>query len=186
MSINRTMRLAALLGLLISAPAVGQDIEAGRVVYESWCVECHGAEGLGDGSAAASMMPRPRDFSQARYQVRTTGSGQLPTDADLLNVLDNGLPGTTMPGWPNLSANEKQDVIAYVKSFSRFFAAGPAPEALDFGSDPGGGVESSDSGELCQNTSSARQWRLGYILDRSLQSCRLTHRTFNYTQAELP
>ncbi|MDH3732181.1 MAG: c-type cytochrome [Gemmatimonadota bacterium] len=132
--------------LVGAAGLVAQENENGRVLYDRWCAECHGAEGLGDGSAAASMLPRPRTFSQARYQVRTTGSGQLPTDDDLMHVLNVGLPGTTMPGWPNLSDQQKRDVIEYIKSFSRFFAAGPAPEPLDFGSDPGGGPEALAAG----------------------------------------
>jgi len=133
--------------LLTPMPTVAaQDVEAGRVVYESWCADCHGVDGLGDGSAATAMLPRPRDFAQARYQVRTTGSGQLPTDADLVNVIRVGLPGTTMPGWPNLSDDETTDVIAYIKSFSRFFGQGDPPQALDFTSDPGGGAAALEAG----------------------------------------
>jgi len=137
---------AAALILLLAASLSAQDADAGKVTYDRWCSECHGATGLGDGGAAASMLPRPRDFAQARYQVRTTGSGQLPTDDDLLHVLENGLHGTTMPAWPNLSTEERRDVIAYIKSLSRFFAAGPPPEPLDFGSDPGGGDAAVEAG----------------------------------------
>lgn len=138
--------LVLLLALAGPTGLSAQDETAGKVVYDAWCAECHGAEGLGDGSAAASMMPRPRDFSQARYQIRTTGSGELPTDEDIRLAIVNGLPGTTMPGWPTLSDSEITDVIAYIKSFSRFFAAGPAPEPLDFGSDPGGGAAALEAG----------------------------------------
>ena len=37
-------------------------------------------------------------------------------------------------------------MIAYIKGFSRFFAAGPPPEPMDFGSDPGGGDEALRAG----------------------------------------
>ncbi len=120
--------------------------DPGKVVYDRWCAECHGATGEGDGSAAISMLPRPRDFTQALYQVRTTGSGQLPTDADLREAILNGLPGTTMPGWPNLTSSEVDDLIVYLKSFSRFFGQGDPPEPLDFGSDPGGGAAALEAG----------------------------------------
>ncbi|MCG8467858.1 MAG: cytochrome c, partial [Gemmatimonadetes bacterium] len=138
--------LHVLITLSIAAPAVAQDLEAGKVVYDAWCAECHGLTGLGDGSAAAAMLPQPRNFEQARYQIRTTGSGQLPTDADLLHVIENGLPGTTMPGWPNLTPDETQDVIAYIKSFSRFFGQGDPPQPLEFGPDPGGGAAALEAG----------------------------------------
>ncbi len=139
-----------LLALFAAAPhaLAGQEdaATAGKVVYDRWCAECHGETGQGDGSAAASMLPRPRDFAQALYQIRTTGSGQIPTDADIRFAIENGLPGTTMPGWPNLTDQEIDDVIVYLKSFSRFFAQGPAPEPLDFGSDPGGGPAAIEAG----------------------------------------
>jgi len=141
-----------LIGLGSAAAVAAQDAEAGRALYDRWCAECHGADGAGDGSAAASMLPRPRDFTQARYQIRTTGSGQLPTDQDLMRVLAEGLPGTTMPGWPNLSQQQYRDLIAHLKSYSRFFGQGPAPEPMDFGSDPGGGEAALEAGRAAYIT----------------------------------
>ncbi|MEE9208439.1 MAG: c-type cytochrome [Gemmatimonadota bacterium] len=139
---------AGLLGLLAfvgPSRAHAQDAESGGQTYDRWCAECHGAEGRGDGPAAAYMLPRPRDFTQARYQIRTTANGELPTDADILAVLENGMPGTAMPAWPNLSEEEKSDVIAYLKSFSRFFD-GTEPQMAALGRDPGGGAEAIESG----------------------------------------
>ena len=37
-------------------------------IFESRCVACHGAEGHGDGPAAANLNPRPRDFHNAKWQ----------------------------------------------------------------------------------------------------------------------
>lgn len=131
----------------LAAPAeAAQDVERGEEIYRRWCQECHGAEGDGDGPAADRMLPRPRDFTEARYQVRTTASGQLPTDEDLHRVIRDGLPGTTMPGWPGLDRSDREDVIAYLKSFSRFFERGEAPEPMEFGDDPGGGEEALAAG----------------------------------------
>src|SRR5512145_3175466 len=76
-----------------------QDTTAGKVVYQKWCAGCHGETGAGDGVAAKHMIPPPRDFTGAIYQIRTTASGQLPTDADLMRSIDEGLHGTAMPGW---------------------------------------------------------------------------------------
>lgn len=128
--------LAGALVLAEAGPICAQDLERGRQVYEDWCVECHGVEGRGAGPAASHMLPRPRDFVQARYQVRTTGPGELPTDEDLRRVLRNGMPGTAMPAWPNLSQNEREAVIAYIKQFSPFFED-EAPAPMEFGRDPG-------------------------------------------------
>ena len=124
--------------VLLGRLAIAQDVASGEAIYRTWCLECHGAEGRGDGPAADRMLPRPRDFVGARYQIRTTASGELPTDADLMRVMNEGLRGTAMPGWPNLSEAEKRDVIAYIKSFSPFFER-ETPEVLQRSADPGGG-----------------------------------------------
>lgn len=142
-------RLPALaVAALMAAPsgrAAAQDAERGRVVYDAWCAECHGPEGRGDGPAAERMLPRPRDFTGARYQIRTTGSGELPTDEDLLRIVRDGMPGTAMPGWPNLSSARQRDVVAYLKSLSPFFE-GAEPVPLERGRDPGGGGDALESG----------------------------------------
>src|SRR5438093_1713393 len=117
-----------------------QDTTAGKAVYVKWCAGCHGDAGAGDGPAAHYMLPRPRDFTGAVYQIRSTASGELPTDADLLRAVDQGLPGTAMPGWKTrLSDRERRSVIAYLKTFSTFFADTTIrPKPLAFGGAPGG------------------------------------------------
>jgi mono/diheme cytochrome c family protein len=147
--LSATYRLvAAAATALLGAAATslhGQE-HAGKATYDRWCAECHGAEGRGDGPAAAYMLPRPRDFTQARYQVRTTASGALPTDADILHVIENGMPGTAMPGWPKLTRREKTDLIAYLKTFSTFFETEAAPQPLAIGRAPRAATEAIEEG----------------------------------------
>ena len=113
----------------------------GKAVYDKWCASCHGDDGAGVGVAATYMLPRPRDFTKAVYQIRTTASGEIPTDADLRRIVDLGMPGTAMPGWKSkLTETERTDVIAYIKSFSRFFA-GKAPAAIEIGKAPSSPAE---------------------------------------------
>ena len=108
--------------------------ELGKITYEKWCAGCHGLDGTGTGDGAAIMLPRPRDFSQALYQIRTTASGELPTDSDILHVIDVGMPGSTMPGWEDLlGQNEREALVQYLQTFSRFFSPDEVPVALDFG-----------------------------------------------------
>lgn len=113
-----------------------QDDHPGKPVYDKWCAGCHGVEGRGDGHAAAWMLPRPRDFTKALYQIRTTSSGSLPTDADILHVIDKGMPGTSMPGWERqLSRQERENLVSYLKTFSRFFET-DEPQVMEFGRAP--------------------------------------------------
>jgi cytochrome c oxidase cbb3-type subunit 2 len=140
--------LAALALFPLPPSLFPQDAERGKAVYEKWCAQCHGDSGAGDGPAARYMLPRPRDFTTAQYQIRTTASGELPTDADILRAIDEGLPGTTMPGWKDrLSAEDRRAVAAYIKTFSTFFE-GASPQSLDLGSAPGGGAEAIRIGRL--------------------------------------
>src|ERR1041384_297 len=83
-------------GLRVYSPLPAQDTTAGKTVYVKWCAGCHGDTGAGDGPAAHYMLPRPRDFTGAVFKIRTTASGQLPTDADLMRAIDDGLFGTAM------------------------------------------------------------------------------------------
>lgn len=118
----------------------------GKALYDKWCAECHGDTGAGDGSAAAYMLPRPRDFTKGVYQVRTTASGELPTDADLMRVIADGMPGTSMPGWAGLlNATQRADLVAYLKTMSAFFS-GDAPTPLVIGKAPSGGADAIAAG----------------------------------------
>jgi mono/diheme cytochrome c family protein len=139
--------VGAILTLALGAPATSGAQTApppsrGQQLYVKWCAGCHGVEGRGDGPAAERMMPKPRDFTQALYQIRTTPSGALPTDADILHVIDNGMPGTAMPGWgKKLSSAERRELLPVLKSFSRFFETEPVPEPYRIGRPPGVSAE---------------------------------------------
>lgn len=131
---------------------LSESAQRGKVVYDKWCLECHGETGAGDGAAAAFMLPRPRDFTGAVYQIRTTASGELPTDADIRRVIDNGMPGTAMPAWSGkLSETERNDLVAYLKSFSTFFE-GAAPTPLEIGSEPGRSADGLAEGRATYET----------------------------------
>ncbi len=123
--------------LVLASEAATQDLERGRRLYDRWCAECHGVNGKGDGSAAAYMLPRPRDFTLGIYQIRTTPNGELPTDEDVERTIKVGMPGTAMPGWESkFNQAEIRDVVAYIKTFSRFFEQLGEPNPLAFGKPP--------------------------------------------------
>src|SRR3954464_9224188 len=46
---------------------VGADRPTGERVYARRCAVCHGPDGRGNGPAAPSMIPRPRDFTLALF-----------------------------------------------------------------------------------------------------------------------
>jgi mono/diheme cytochrome c family protein len=106
-----------------TTPAAGSR---GKQVYDAHCVECHGGKGEGDGPAAHLMTPRPRDFTRGRYKIRSTETGSVPTDDDLLRSVRQGLYASSMPGWQKLLPDDDiRAVVEYVKTFSPRFAAEP-------------------------------------------------------------
>lgn len=74
-----------------------QFLERGKTVYAQNCVACHGAKGDGKGDAAAFLLPKPRNFVQANFRLRSTPPSRLPTDVDLFRSVSMGMPGTPMP-----------------------------------------------------------------------------------------
>jgi mono/diheme cytochrome c family protein len=124
--------VVALCALALAATDAVAQVD-GEAVYNKWCAGCHAEDGAGNGIAANTMLPRPRDFTRALYQVRTTATGELPTDADMLKVINEGMPGTAMPGWEEvLTGAEREALVDYLKTFSRFFQGDP-PTELEFG-----------------------------------------------------
>lgn len=115
------------------------DLEAGRKLYQRWCVQCHGTEGKGDGPAADFVYPRPRNFTSAIFKVRTTLSGQLPTDHDLFHIISKGLPGTSMPAWEKfIPEADRWQLVHYVKTFDELglFKDEPATEQVAIDTPP--------------------------------------------------
>src|SRR5438876_7723660 len=75
------------------------DAPLGQRVYARRCAVCHGPDGRGNGPAAPSLIPRPRDFTGGRFKYKSTVAGQPPSDADLIRVVANGLDASAMPDW---------------------------------------------------------------------------------------
>src|SRR5438874_1459635 len=95
----------------------------GKNVYDAHCVECHGESGRGDGPSAAYLTPRPRDFTSGKYKIRSTETGTVPTDDDLMQSVRQGLYATAMPAWARLLSDEEiHDVVKYLKTLSPQFA----------------------------------------------------------------
>src|SRR5436189_295895 len=92
------------------------ESDLGRQVYGANCAICHGEQGDGRGHAAHHFGTAPRDFTAGRYKIRSTASGQLPTNEDLRRSIVRGLPGTGMVPQDHLSEAEVDAVIAFIKN----------------------------------------------------------------------
>ena len=93
-------------------PEVTPELVAkGKAVYEQNCAACHGVKGDGKSDAAAFLLPKPRDFQAAKFRMRSTPTGVLPTDVDLFRAVSLGMGGTPMPPWKH-SRSPKADFNA--------------------------------------------------------------------------
>lgn len=90
----------------------------GQQVYDTYCIGCHGTDGMGTGPAAEFLNPAPRNFVNGQFKFFYFGEpGPLPSDESLAVTIKNGVPGAAMPAFPLLADQEVQDVIVYIKSF---------------------------------------------------------------------
>jgi cytochrome c oxidase cbb3-type subunit 2 len=102
--------------------------DIGKSIYEEHCQICHGAKG--DGKGLAGIMKRseksgrlinvePRDFTIGVFRFRSTGTGCLPTDEDLILLVDKGIPRSFMPSHKDdLKLEDKKALVEHLKTFS--------------------------------------------------------------------
>lgn len=92
------------------------NVENGMALYEKNCASCHGKRGKGDGPAAVSMRPPPRNLTDQAYM-------QTLSDEYLYKVITYGGSSVDrsplMPGWGAVfDQKEILDIIAYIRTLS--------------------------------------------------------------------
>ena len=89
------------------------------------CMTCHGVNGDGKPVTPEYLSVPPRDFTGQSHAIgRLTfkftslnWSDPLALDEDLEKTIREGLPGTPMPGFQDLTDEEMDAVMDYIKSF---------------------------------------------------------------------
>ena len=116
------------MSIVPTASAQDQDIERGKAVYSSRCVICHGDQG--DGMGLIGIVHRaqangivvttyPRDFTAGVFKFRSTPSGTLPTDDDLMRIITEGISRSGMPYEDAIKLIEGQSICLKVVSDPR-------------------------------------------------------------------
>ncbi|HEU4618981.1 MAG TPA: cytochrome c/FTR1 family iron permease [Gammaproteobacteria bacterium] len=88
-------------------PRVPPDLAAAAARFRESCAACHGAEGRGDGPAAASLDPKPTDFHDAARERERSLYG-------LYNTITLGVQGTSMASFSQLPDAERWTLAFYV------------------------------------------------------------------------
>lgn len=133
------------------------DPVRGKVVFERYCLSCHGARGDGLGEYAEYISPRPRDFRQGTFKWRSTPSGSLPLVSDMEKVAREGLYGTAMPTWYAIGKRSRMDAIAYIQTFSPRWQAEKPEAAVSIPPEPPYSVESAGRGRAIYERSKCEQ-----------------------------
>ena len=83
-------------------------------LYRKHCIRCHGTTGNGRGPAARLLSPYPREFTLGQFKFKSTPLGERPAKEDLVKVLREGIPGTSMPSFATLRGSEIEALADYV------------------------------------------------------------------------
>jgi putative heme-binding domain-containing protein len=116
---------AAVIALLFAAttpalaqqqPASGpQAVAQGKALYDQHCTACHGAN-AGAGERAPAIVSAATSMRGAR------------SDAQLMAIVKNGIPGTAMPAWGNrLSDGDIANIGAYIRALRGTGLDNPLP-----------------------------------------------------------
>ena len=92
------------------APLTPPTLDAGRQLFQSQCTQCHGETGLGDGSLAATLSPKPANFHDRQRQSQRS-------IYSLYATLTLGVDGTAMPSFSQLSEAQRWALAFYVSNF---------------------------------------------------------------------
>ena len=108
--------IAASLPASPTSPA--RDLAArGALLFAQNCAGCHGPSGDGAGLAAAGLLPRPANLRETRYSTQ-----------GLASTLWNGVAGSSMPAWRDLSATDLASLVMHVQTlYARPTSASSAP-----------------------------------------------------------
>lgn len=138
--VRMLMLWAFCMALAVPQLLLGQDshvgdltgrARVGKDLFERYCFGCHGPKGDGEGMETLWISPfssvgqgttivkdKPRDFVAAIFKCRSTPTGTLPTDEDIFDSITRGFYTTYMPAWKALPANQRADLVAFIKSVS--------------------------------------------------------------------
>jgi mono/diheme cytochrome c family protein len=109
---------APILAIPNNSETLTAGLKRGAELFAQNCAGCHGASGKGDGIASPVLLPRPANLAGTQFSVEL-----------LSDVLWNGVPGTAMPSWRDLSVNDLNALAIYVQSLH------PAPNRINISAD---------------------------------------------------
>lgn len=86
----------------------------GEALFKQNCTSCHGDTGLGNGPAAGTLNPRPRNLAEPAGWTR----GYRITD--IFETITRGVKGTGMNAFDFIAPADRMALVHYVRSLGKF------------------------------------------------------------------
>jgi mono/diheme cytochrome c family protein len=100
-------------------------IRHGKDLFDKNCTQCHGPAGRGDGPAAGTMNPKPRNFaSPNEWKNGFDAPG-------IFKTLTQGVSGTSMASFDYLSKKDRMALMHYLQSLGNFSHRTENPQAME-------------------------------------------------------
>ena len=97
----------------------------GEVLFKQNCTSCHGESGQGNGPAAGTLNPRPRNFTQP------SGWDHGFHVTDIFTTISTGIKGTGMAAFDFITPADRMALVHYVRSLGAFDHGAEDPKALE-------------------------------------------------------
>jgi mono/diheme cytochrome c family protein len=97
----------------------------GEVLFKQNCSSCHGESGQGNGPAAGTLNPRPRNFTQPAGWKRGFHL------ADIFTTISTGIKGTGMAAFDFIMPADRMALVHTVRSLGGFDHGAEDPKALE-------------------------------------------------------
>jgi len=102
------------LGLLVFMVSPAIHAEEAYLNYKTYCMQCHGMHGKGDGVNVPAMNILPRDHSDNAYMMKRT-------NAEIFKVIKFGGPAINksvkMPAWGDtFTDKEIRELVGHIRS----------------------------------------------------------------------
>lgn len=103
------------------SPRSAPDLARGQALFATHCATCHGADGRGDGPAAAGLTPAPANFRDAARMATLS-------PYKVFNTTTFGIKGTPMPGFPALADGDRWSLAFFVVALRHPACDGARPD----------------------------------------------------------
>ena len=85
-------------------------VAAGKALFNTNCVSCHGVNGKGDGVAAAALKPSPRNFTSKDGWING------PKISGIFKTLSEGIRGSAMVAFDTFTPQQKFALAQYIRA----------------------------------------------------------------------